>query len=124
VNLKGEVSSQGKVGGQEVQSAPQLQTQGQDGDQETRSNNKHEVAGYQVLQTKVLACTHWSLPETVRPPRGRQMLVVRRPMQDSPDVGTPLPPLQPVERPATGNMEGDGKSDGLESGQMHTRADL
>jgi len=35
-----------------------------------------------------------------------------------------LPPLQPVERPATGTMEGGGKSDGLESGQMQTRADL
>jgi len=52
------------------------------------------------------------------------MLVVRRRRQDGPDAGTPLPPLQPVERPATGTMEGGGKSDGLESGQMQTRADL
>jgi len=64
--------------------------------------------------------------DTVRPPRGRQMLVVRRwRRQDGgPDAGTPLPPLQPVERPATDTMEGGGKSDGLESGQMQTRADL
>jgi len=107
-----------------VQLALQLQTQGQDGDQETRSDDKRELAGYQVLQTKVRACTHWSLPETVRPPRGRQMLLVRRRRQDGPDAGTPLPPLQPVERPATGSMEGGGKSDRLESGQMQSRADL
>ena len=109
-----------------MQQALQLQTQGQDGDQETRADDKREVAGYQVLQTKVRACTHGSLPKTVRPPRGRQMLVVRRRrMQDcGPDAGIPLPPLQPVERPATDTMEGGGKSNGLESGQMQTRADL
>jgi len=46
-------------------------------------------------------------------------------MQDcGPDAGIPLPPLQPVERPATDTMEGGGKSNGLESGQMQTRADL
>jgi hypothetical protein len=37
---------------------------------------KREIAGCQVLPTKVRACTHWSLPKTVRSPRGRQMLVV------------------------------------------------
>ena len=52
------------------------------------------------------------------------MLVVRRRRQDGPDAGAPLPPLQPVEGPATGTMEGGGKSDELESGQMQTRADL
>jgi len=53
------------------------------------------------------------------------MLVVRRRRQDGgPDVGTPLPPLQPVERPAKNAMEGGGKGDGLESGQMPTCADL
>jgi hypothetical protein len=53
------------------------------------------------------------------------MLVVRRRRQDGgPDAGTPLPPLQPVERPAESTMEGGGKGDGLESGQMPTRADL
>jgi len=107
-----------------VQQALQLQTQGQDGDQETRADDKREVAGYQVLQTKVRACTHGSLPKTVRPPRGRQMLVVRRRRQGGPDAGTPLLPLQPVERPATDTMEGGGKSDRLESGQMQTRANL
>ena len=44
--------------------------------------------------------------------------------QDGPDVGTLLPPLQPVERQATDPMEGGGKRGGLESGQMQTRADL
>jgi hypothetical protein len=107
-----------------MQQALQLQTQGQEGDQETRPDDKREVAGYQVLQTTVCTCTHWSLPKTVRPLRGRQMLVARRRKQDGPDVGTPLPPLQPVERPATGTMEGGGKLHGLEGGQMQTRADL
>ena len=31
---------------------------------------------------------------------------------------------KPVDRPETGAMEGSGKSDGLESGQMQTSADL
>jgi len=54
------------------------------------------------------------------------MLVVwRRRRQDGgPDAGTLLPPLQPVERRAESTMEGCGKGDGLESGQMQTRADL
>jgi len=107
-----------------VQQALQLQDQGNDGDQETGFDDKREVAGYQVLQMKVQACTHWSLHKTVRPPRGQQMLVVRRQRQDSPDAGTPLPPLQPVQRPATGTMKGGGKIDGLEDRQMQTRADL
>jgi len=51
------------------------------------------------------------------------MLVVRRRRQDgSPDVETPLPPLQPVDRAAKHAMEGSGKGDGQESGQMSTRA--
>jgi hypothetical protein len=54
------------------------------------------------------------------------MLLVRRRrrQQGGPDTGTPLPPLQPVERLATDPMEGGGKSNGLESGQMQTHADL
>ena len=82
-----------------MQQALQLQTQGQDRDQETCSDDKCEVAGYQILKTKVRACTHWSLPETVRPPRGRQMLMVRwwQRQDGGPDAGTPLPPLQPVK---------------------------
>ena len=107
-----------------MQQALQVQTQWQDGDQETRSDDKREVVGYQVLQTKVQACTHWSLPETVRPPRGQQMVLVRWRRQDGPDAGTPLPPLLPVERQATGTMEGIGTCDGLESGQMQTPADV
>jgi len=53
------------------------------------------------------------------------MLVVRRWRQEGgPNAGTPLPPLQPVERPAESAMEGGGKGDELESGQMLTRAGL
>jgi hypothetical protein len=44
------------------------------------------------------------------------MLVVQS--QDGPDVGTPLLPLHLVAKLATGTMEGGGKSDRLESGQM------
>jgi hypothetical protein len=50
--------------------SPQLTTQGQSRDQETCSDDKHEVAGYHVLPIKVRACTDRSLPKTVRPPRG------------------------------------------------------
>jgi len=39
-------------------------------------------------------------------------------------AGAPLPPLQPVERPAKSALESGGKGDGLESGQMPTRAGL
>ena len=53
------------------------------------------------------------------------MLVVRRWRQDGgPDAGTPLPPLQPLERPAENTVESGGKGEGLESGQMPTRADV
>jgi hypothetical protein len=53
------------------------------------------------------------------------MLVVRWRQQDGgPDAGTPLPPLQPVERPAEDTVAGGGKGDGLESGQMLTRSGL
>jgi len=109
-----------------VEQALQLQTQGQDRDQETCSNDKCEVAGYQVLHTKVRACTYWSLPKMVRPPRGQPMLVVLRwRRQDGgPGAGTPLPSLQLVERPATDTMERGRKSNGLESGQMQTRAEI
>jgi hypothetical protein len=34
---------------------------------ETYPNDKREIAGRQVLQTKVRACTLWSVPKTVRP---------------------------------------------------------
>jgi len=105
-----------------VQQTLLLQTQGQDGDQEICSNDKREVAGRQVLPTTVWACTHWSLPKTVRPPRRRQMLVVQR--DSGPDTRAPHPPLQPVERPAESTLEGGGKGDGLESGQMPTCAGL
>jgi len=50
------------------------------------------------------------------------MLVVWR--DSVPDVGAPLPPLQPVERPPERAMEGGGKADRLECGQMPTLADL
>jgi hypothetical protein len=41
-----------------------------------------------------------------------------------PDAGTSLPPLQPMERPAENALERGGESDGMESGQMPTRANL
>jgi len=51
------------------------------------------------------------------------MLVVWR--DSVPDAGAPLPPLQPVERLPERTMEGGGKGDGLEGGQMLARvADL
>jgi len=50
------------------------------------------------------------------------MLVVWR--DSGPDAGAPLPPLQPVERPAESTLEGSWKGDGLESGQMPTHAGL
>ena len=53
------------------------------------------------------------------------MLVVRQWRQDGgPDAGTPLPRLQPVERPGENAMAGGGKGDKMESGQMPTRAGL
>jgi len=70
-------------------------------------------------------CTHWSLPETVRQPRGRQMVVLRwRSHDGGPDAGTTLPPLQPVERPEKDTMEGGVKGDGMESWEMQTCADI
>jgi hypothetical protein len=45
MNLQRKVKSQGKVGGLQVQQALELQTQGQDGDQETCSDDKLEVIG-------------------------------------------------------------------------------
>jgi len=63
--------------GRQVQQAPLLQPEAQDRDQETCSDDKHEVAVYQVVQTNVRACTNCSLPITVWPPSARQMLVVR-----------------------------------------------
>jgi len=50
------------------------------------------------------------------------MLVVWR--DSVPDAGASLPPQLPVERPTGRTMEGGGKGDGLESGQMSARADL
>jgi len=108
-----------------VLQALRIQTEGQGGEQEIRPDDKHEIIGNEVLQTEERACAEWNVPKAVWTPTGRQMLVVRRRRQDGgPDAGTPLPPLQPVERPAESTMEGGGKGDGLESGQMQTRADL
>jgi len=88
-------------------------------------DDKHEIAGHQVLQTTVRECTHWSLPETVQPSLRQQMLVVRWCRQDGGrDSGTPLPPLQPVETPAVSTEQRGVKGNGMESGQMPTRADL
>jgi len=105
-----------------VQQALQLQTEGQGGDQETYPDDKGEIAGRQVLPTKVRACVHWILPKAVRPPRRQQMLVVWR--DCGPDAGAPLPPLQQMERPAEDTLENSGTDNRLESGQMPARADL
>ena len=40
------------------------------------------------------------------------------------DTGAPLPLLQPVESIAESTMDGSGKGDELERGQMPTRSDL
>jgi len=50
------------------------------------------------------------------------MLVVCR--DSGPDMGAPLPPLQLEERLAKRTLQGGGKRDGLESGQMPTLAGL
>jgi hypothetical protein len=53
------------------------------------------------------------------------MLVVLHQRQDGgPDAETPLPPLQPMQRPAKNAVEGGGKGDRPESRQMPTPADL
>jgi len=41
-----------------------------------------------------------------------------------PDMGAPLPPLQPVERPPERTLVGGGNGNGLDSGQMTAPADL
>jgi len=51
------------------------------------------------------------------PVESRTTIIIRRSC-------APLPPLQPVERSPERTMEGGGKGDGLESGQMPTCADL
>jgi len=50
------------------------------------------------------------------------VLVVSR--ESVPDTGAPLPPLQPVEISPDRTVEGGGRGDGLESGQMPTCAGL
>jgi len=52
------------------------------------------------------------------------LVVLRQRQHGGPDAETPLPPLQPVERPDENSREGGGKGDGLESGQMPTCAGL
>ena len=56
-------------------------------------------------------------PDTVQP-------IVKRKQDGGPDAGTSLPQLPPMERPAENALERGGKSDGMESGQMPTRASL
>jgi len=50
------------------------------------------------------------------------MLVVRR--EGGPDAGAPLPPLQQVEGLAESTLDSGGEGNGMESGQMPTRAGL
>jgi len=52
------------------------------------------------------------------------MLAVWMPSDPNPDAGTPLPPLQQVERPAESTFEVSGKGDGLESGLIPAPAGL
>jgi len=54
-DLRGKVISQSGEGSRQVQQALRLQTQGQGGGQEIYPNDKREIAGHQVLQTKVQA---------------------------------------------------------------------
>jgi len=105
-----------------VQQAPQLQTQGQVGDQETYPDDKREIAGGQILLTELWTCAQWSLPKAVRPPRRRQILKVW--WDFGPDLGAPLLPLQQMERPAEDTLEDSGTENRLESGQKLARADL
>jgi hypothetical protein len=49
---------------------------------------------------------------------------LRRRQDGGPEAGTSLPPLQPMERPAEDALERGGESNGMESGQMPTRASL
>ena len=107
-----------------MQEALHLQNQVQGGDHETYPDDKRKVGGREVLPTKVRECTHISLPKTVWPPQWLQMQEVWRDSNPALDAGAPLSPLQPVERPAESTMEGCGKGDRLESGQMPTRACL
>ena len=102
-----------------------LQAEMQSWEQETHLNERCEASGSQVLPTEVWTCTSGHVPKTVRTPRRRQVLVVRRRKQDGgPDAVTSLPPLQPMERPAENAQEEGGEGKGMESRQMPTRASL
>jgi hypothetical protein len=108
-----------------MQQTSRLQAERQSWEQETHPNEQCEASGSQILSTEVRTCASGHVPKTVRTPRRRQMLVVRRRKQDSGlDAGTSLPPLQPMERPAENALERGGESDGMESGQMPTRASI
>jgi len=69
-DIRGMVNSQSKVGSRQQQQALWLQPPGLGGGQETYPNDKCKIAGRQILQTTVSACTHWNLTITVRPSRG------------------------------------------------------
>jgi hypothetical protein len=78
-----------------------------------------EASGSQVLPTEVRTRASGHVPKTVRTPRRRQMLMVRRRRQDGgPDAGASLPPLQPMERPAENALERGGERNWMESGQF------
>lgn len=51
--LRGMISRQGRVGGQKVQEAIQLQTQRHGGNQETHTDDKCEITRHQFLLTGV-----------------------------------------------------------------------
>jgi hypothetical protein len=87
-----------------------------------RPNDKRKVFGIQILSTKVQARAHRSIPEMLRTPRRRQVLVVRR--NSGPDEGVSLPPLQLVENLTERTLESCGEGNRLESRQMQTHAGL
>jgi len=77
----------------------------------TYSDDELEVISGQVLPPKIRACTHWRIPKSIQSLRGRQVLVVSR--NTGPDAAAPLPPLQPVERPAEHVLESSRTGQGL-----------
>jgi hypothetical protein len=86
---------------------------------------KGEITERQVVHAKVRVCTHWTVPKTVGPSRGQQILLVRWHRQNGiPQAGTYLLPMQLVERPGKKAMEGIESGYKLERGQMPPGANI
>jgi len=108
-----------------VQQTSQLQAERQSWEHETHPNELCEVPDSQILPTEVQVCASGNILERIWTPRSRQMLVMRwRRQGGSPHqhAGTPLPPLQLMKGPANDALDRGGESNGMESGQMSTRA--